>query len=67
MGSYNPQEVKSYIKKVSKQGEWGRLKRFSENKSGSGLGPGKYIGPEDWTNQSKQIVARQRPKSAYYN
>lgn len=66
MTSYNPKEVKSYERKPTKEGEWSKVKRFGDDKGGSGLGPGKYIPIDDWAHQN-EVVARQRPRSAYYN
>lgn len=67
MGSYNPQEMKSYERKPTKEGEWNKMKRFVEDKGGSGLGPGKYIPIEDWTHRNEVVCAKERPKSAYYS
>lgn len=69
MGSYNPKEVKSYERKSRKQGDWDKVKRFTDPKTESGvaLGPGKYIPIEDWTHKNEVLSSKQRPRSAYYN
>lgn len=66
MGTYNPREVKSYERKITKEGEWSRVKRFGDDKGGSGIGPGKYIEVDDWKKRPAS-ASRVPYKSIYYN
>ena len=67
MGTYNPKEVKSYERHVTKEGEWGKVNRFPNDKSGSGLGPGKYIEVDDWKKKRPASAPRVPCKSVYYH
>ena len=67
MGTYDPTEAKSYMKKSVKEGEWNRVERFKTEKSGSGLGPGKYLQVDNWTGKKSVEGSRIPYKSTYYH